>query len=116
MDEHAWLNKSREILTNIKEWRQAHPKATFVEIEDEVHKRLMVLEAQVIQDAAQASSNREWGTTVGKPAPLCPTCEVPLQARGKHQRTLQSNGGESVTLSRSYGICPTCGQGLFPPG
>jgi hypothetical protein len=85
MDEHAWLQKSEEILTDIKEWRRAHPKATFVEIEDEEH-------------------------------PQCPTCAVPLHARGKHKRTLQGNGGQSVTLNRTYGTCPTCGESLFPPG
>jgi hypothetical protein len=116
MDEHAWQQKSAEILTNITEWRRMHPKATFVEIEDEVHKRLMQLEAQVLQDAAQASESREWGHASGQPAPLCPTCAVPLQARGKHQRMLQGNGGESVQLTRTYGTCPKCGAGLFPPG
>jgi hypothetical protein len=116
MDEQAWLNRSAEILTDIKEWRLAHPKATFVEIEDEVHKRMMQLEAQVLQDATQASTSREWGKTSGKPAVVCPKCAVPLQARGKHQRTLQGNGGESVTLSRTYGTCPTCRESFFPPG
>ncbi|HEY6411331.1 MAG TPA: hypothetical protein VIY29_28050 [Ktedonobacteraceae bacterium] len=116
MDEHAWQNKSAEILTNIKEWRQAHPKATFVEIEDEVHKRMMQLEARVLQDTAEASASREWGRGSGQPAILCPTCAVPLQARGQQKRTLQGNGGESVTLSRTYGTCPKCGASLFPPG
>jgi hypothetical protein len=51
MDQEGWLQKSEEILTDIKEWRRAHPKATFVEIEDEVHKRMMQLEAQVLQEA-----------------------------------------------------------------
>ena len=116
MDEHAWQQKSAAILTDIKAWRQAHPTATFVEIEDEVHRRLMELEAQVLQDAAQASESREWGHTSGQTAPVCPTCGLPLEARGQHQRTLQGNGGQSVQLSRTYGTCPKCGAGLFPPG
>jgi hypothetical protein len=116
MDEHAWQQTSAEILTNIKEWRRAHPKATFVEIEDEVHQRLMELEAQVLQDAAQASASREWGKSSEQTGPVCPTCAVPLEARGKHQRTLQGNGGQSVQLTRTYGTCPRCGAGLFPPG
>ncbi len=116
MDQHSWLKESEEILTEIKEWRGGHPKATFVEIEDEVHKRMMQLEAQVLQDAAQESPNREWGRTSGEDRPLCPKCAVPLQARGKQKRTLQGNGGQSVTLSRTYGTCPSCGESLFPPG
>lgn len=69
MDEQAWLQKSEEILSDIKEWRRAHPKATFVEIEDEVHKRMMQLEAQVLQEAAQESSSREWGRTPSEEPP-----------------------------------------------
>ena len=41
MDEQAWLSKGAAILTDRKEWRRAHPKATFVEIEDEIHRRMM---------------------------------------------------------------------------
>jgi hypothetical protein len=114
MDEQAWQRKSAEILGDIKEWRRGHPKATFVEIEDEVHKRMMELEAQVLQDAAEASTSREWGRTSGQEAARCPSCAGPLQARGKQKRTLQGNGGQSVTLSRTYGTCPTCGVSLFP--
>jgi RNase P subunit RPR2 len=115
MDQDAWMKKSEEILSDIKEWRQAHPKATFVEIEDEVHKRMMQLEAHLLQEAAQESSSRQWGReTHEQQRPVCPTCRVPLQARGQQKRTLQGNGGQSVTLSRMYGTCPRCGESFFP--
>jgi RNase P subunit RPR2 len=107
---------SREILTDIAEWRKAHPRAKFVEIEDEVHRRMMQLEARIIEKAAETSPSREWGRTSGNPAPECPKCGEPLHARGQQKRTLQGNGGASVTLSRTYGTCPKCGEGLFPPG
>ncbi|GCE03510.1 hypothetical protein [Dictyobacter aurantiacus] len=48
MDEQGWQAKSIEILTEIKAWRQAHPTATFVDIEEQVHRRLMELEAHVL--------------------------------------------------------------------
>jgi hypothetical protein len=115
MEQDAWLTKSAKILSDVKEWRKAHPKATFVEIEDEVHRRLMQLEAQLLQDVAQESSSQAWGKESGEAAPRCPTCQVPLQARGQQARTLHGNGGESVTLLRTYGTCPTCGESFFPP-
>jgi hypothetical protein len=52
---------STEILMDIKEWRRANPRATYVQIEDEVHKRVMHLEARLIQEAAEGSPSREWG-------------------------------------------------------
>ena len=118
MDEQAWFQRSEEILRDIQEWRRAHrhPKATVVEIEDEVHKRMMQLEAQVLQDAAQESRSREWEATSAEEHPRCAKCGVPVKARGKHQRTLQGNGGQSVTLHRTYGRCPRCGEGFFPSG
>lgn len=80
MDEQAWLRKGAAILTDIKEWRRAHPKATFVEIEDEIHRRMTELEAQVLQDAAQASESREWGKSSQPvrcvPHVLCPSRRV----------------------------------------
>jgi RNase P subunit RPR2 len=87
-----------------------------VEIEDEVHKRLMQLEARLIEDAVEESPSREWTRRSEQEAVLCPKCATLLQARGKQKRTLQGNGGENVTLSRTYGTCPKCGEGLFPPG
>ena len=116
MDEQALRQMSVEIMTDLKEWRRAHSRATYVEIEDEVHKRLMQLEARLIESAVEESPSREWGSGSEQEAVLCPKCAIPLQARGKHKRSLQGNGGESVTLSRTYGTCPKCGEGLFPPG
>ena len=115
MDEQIWQKMSTEILLDLKEWRRTHPRATYVQIEDEVHKRVMQLEAKLIQEAAEESPSREWGRGKDGEGVLCPKCATPLQARGKHNRTLQGNGGQSVTISRTYGTCPKCGEGLFPP-
>jgi DNA repair exonuclease SbcCD ATPase subunit len=113
--DQAWKQLSEQILTDIKAWRRAHPKATLREIEEEVHTRLSRLEAQVIQDAAEESERRAWSGAASSDRPVCPVCGTPLQARGHHTRQLQAAGGQNIHLRRSYGTCPTCGTGLFPP-
>jgi hypothetical protein len=113
--EEHWRELSENILTDVKEWRRSHPKATFREIEDEVHARLSRLEAQMIQDTAQESPSRAWSGRSQQERPTCPVCQAPLQARGKRERTLQGGGGQEMTLSREYGTCPNCQTGLFPP-
>ena len=115
MDEQALRQMSTEILTDIKEWRRANPRATYVQIEDEVHKRMMQLEARLIEGAVEESPSREWGRGSGVDAAQCPKCATPLQVRGKQKRTLQGNGGQNVMLNRTYGTCPKCGESLFPP-
>ena len=113
--EDHWRELSEQILTDMKEWRKGHPKATFREIEDEVHTRMSRLEAQLIQDTAQESKSREWSGASKQERPCCPVCTTPLQARGKRQRRFHGSGGQEVLLSRDYGTCPNCGAGLFPP-
>jgi uncharacterized protein with PIN domain len=116
VSEDHWRKLSEEILTDVKEWRRSHPKATLREIEDEIHARMSRLEAQMIQDTAQESKSRAWSGESKQERPTCPVCQTPLQSRGKRQRKLQGVGGRDVTLSREYGTCPNCRTGLFPPG
>ena len=104
-----------KILSEVKEWRKAHPKATFVEIEDEMHRRMVQLEAELLQDTAQESSSRTWGKETGREVPRCPTCQVPLQARGQHARTVPGNGGESVTRLSHLWNLPELRGAFFPP-
>jgi hypothetical protein len=101
--EEYWRELSEQILTERTEWRQSHPKATFREIEDEVHVRMSRLEAQLIQDTAQQSKSRTWSGASPQERPTCPVCHSPLHARGKRQRKLQGAGGQEVTLSRESG-------------
>jgi hypothetical protein len=44
--DQEWQQLSEQILTDIKELRRSHPKATLREIEEEVHARMSRLEAQ----------------------------------------------------------------------
>lgn len=110
----SWNGMSEEIISGIAEWRQQHPQATFREIEAEVDRRLSVLRAKMLADAALGSAQTEW--VPGSPEVLCPECGQPLEQKGKKKRRLQTRGGQEVELEREYGVCPACGQGIFPPG
>lgn len=109
-----WRGLSEEIISGMAEWRQQHPKATFREIEAEVDKRLAVLRARMLSDAAIRSAQTEWDGDSRET--LCPTCGARLEQKGKKKRKLQTRGGQEVELEREYGVCPKCGQGIFPPG
>ena len=110
----SWLGKGEEIMVGMTEWRLQNPKATFREIEDELDRRLSELRARMLADLAISSASAEWEKGPG--SPVCPKCGAVLKPNGKKKRTLQTRGGRGVELEREYGICPKCGQGLFPPG
>jgi rubredoxin len=109
----GWQAKSEEINQGMAEWRQAHARATFREIEAEVDRRLDEFRAQMLSDTANLSASAEWQE--GPDGPVCPHCGAKLEGKGKKKRRLQVRGGHEVEIEREYGKCPECGQGVFPP-
>jgi hypothetical protein len=98
------------------DWRAAHPKATFNEIEAALDERLSPVRARVLADLALASAAADAGSESAEDRPRCGRCAGVLQPRATSERTLLTQGGAEVRLRRSYAACPTCGDGTFPPG
>lgn len=111
-----WQQNSEEVLSGMIEWRLQHPKATLREIEEEVDQRLARLRSRMVEDVAQASATRDWSRLPKGERPRCQQCGTALVARGKQTRRLRTMGNQQIELERSYGSCPTCGGGIFPPG
>jgi len=111
-----WSSVSEDMLSGVYEWRLQHPTATLTEIETTIDERLARLRTKMLQDAALATPATDWTAAAPADRPRCPECQTPLQPRGKHARTLQTHGGRDLVFERSYGVCPTCQAGLFPPG
>jgi len=97
-----WHEESQLFFAHIAQWRKAHPHATMAEIEQAVDEQMQSLRAQVLQDAAQNSPLREGAETTDSEKPLCPDCKVRMQARGQRERHLQTHGGRTVSLKRTY--------------
>ncbi len=103
-----------DILAEMDAWRATHPSATLTEIEAVLDERLSALRRQMLQDTITKSPHADWSQLPLEQRPNCPSCGVPLQPRGKRRRHLRSAGGD-LAFERTYGICPLCGTGLFPP-
>jgi hypothetical protein len=102
-------------LTGMREWRLSHPKATLREIEVALDQHLSRLRARMLQDVALQSVAADCKVAASPDRPTCHLCGTPLILRGKHARQLKTHAGQQITLERSYGLCPTCKKGLFPP-
>ena len=107
-----WLAETAERFAALEAWRQAHPTATWTEIEAAVDAQLGPLRAQLLGETAMASD----ATGLGGVQRVCPECGEPLHAAGTRRRRLCSEQDASVKLERTYARCPACGTGLFPPG
>lgn len=97
-------------------WRKEHPKATWQEIETAMDERINQLQAQMIQDVVQMGESEGWSQKPEVERPTCARCGKALAGRGDPPRWLQTNGGEAVKLTRTYGTCPECGVGFSLPG
>jgi uncharacterized protein with PIN domain len=103
---------TEDVLTGMKEWREAHPRATFKEIEEAVDERLSRVRARMLQEAAMASRAAEMkGQRVA-----CPECGAPMVNQGRERRRLTTHHNRPIELERSYFLCPQCGARLSPPG
>lgn len=111
-----WQELAEEVLSGMKEWRLQHPKATLTEIETALDERLGRMRARMLEDAALASAAADISMAQEEERPVCRHCGTKLRGRGRHKRRLTSQQEQMLTLERSYGVCPTCGKGLFPPG
>jgi ribosomal protein S27AE len=107
-----WLHDATTRFAALDTWRQAHPKATWAEIEAAVDAQLGPLRAQLLGDTAMASD----AATLSGERPSCPACGERLTAAGPRRRRLHGEQAVPIDLDRTYARCPTCGSGLFPPG
>ncbi len=98
------------------DWRAAHPKATFGEIEAALDERLNQVRARVLADLALASTVADLQAASPEERPRCERCGTVLQARGQGERGVVTQGGAEVRLRRTYAAGPGRGDGTFPPG
>ena len=91
-------------------WREAHPLATFAEIERELDERLADARAQMLGDLAVKTPARKATGAV------CPECGKAMRSDGSRTRAIRTRQGRRVRLAREYAICPGCGAGLLPHG
>ena len=111
-----WDELAEEVLSGMKEWRLQHPKATFREIEAALDERLGKMRARMLQDAALASAAADLKAAQGAEQPRCAACGRVLVERAVAARQLITQHNQVLALERSYGVCPQCGVGAFPPG
>jgi len=115
LTEALWRQLNEELLTQMQAWRLQHPTATLRAIETALDARLAHARARMLEDLAITSTAAVWQEAARLQTPTCPECGTLLTERGTHPRTLRTLGDQELTLTRSYGVCPACGAGLFPP-
>ena len=114
--EQTWHREAEAVISGIKEWRQAHPRATLAEMEEALDERLSAMRARLLEDLALAAPATDVAPASAADRPRCPSCDGALQARGRADRTVITQGDRPIRLRRSYAVYTAREGGLFPPG
>jgi hypothetical protein len=109
--EEAFLAAAREIYDELERWYDAHPEATFGEIEEETRKKRRELMGKALEILV---NGRDTGYQIE--GMQCAKCGKRMDYKGERfKRTVYSLEGD-VTLERAYYVCPECeGETIFPP-
>jgi hypothetical protein len=114
-DKDILRDLSQEIIADMDSWHKDNPSATFLEIEEKSRELVSKLEVALVEKVALEREEESWKDVEEGERPTCPNCQVPLISRGKRLRNLQGARGREIKLKRTYGTCPNCRTGLFPP-
>ena len=107
----SFLAAASEIYDSLEEWYDAHPEATFGEIEEEARRLRRELMGEAL---AVLINGRDTGHQLE--APECEECGGEMTFKGHHSWGISGLEGET-RLMRAYYSCPECeGETLFPPG
>ena len=112
-----WETLSATVADELATWREQHPRASLLEIEEQVLAAMERVQAGYLRGLVQASLTADLASTPLAERPRCPGCGGNLEPQGKQEReVLTPRQAAALRLRRSYATCPTCGSGLFPPG
>jgi len=89
-------------------WHATHPEATLYDMEKAVEQQIERLRTALL--AAQTD-----GRYVDE-RPACPHCGTTMVRRTRRRKRVVLKGDATLDLDRAYVVCPSCGEGLFPPG
>ena len=107
----AFLEEAKRMYEQLEDWYDAHPQASFGEIEAEARKRRRELMGNAL---AQLVNGRDTGAQVE--LPVCQQCGRKMKFEGYRKWRVHGLEGDS-TIERAYYVCPHCkGETLFPPG
>ena len=92
-------------------WCDAHPEATYGEIEAEARRQRRELMGQALEVLINGRDNG-----VRTEAPRCSQCGEEMQFHEYRAKTIRGLEGDTC-LQRAYYVCPRgCGETFFPPG
>ena len=104
------LAKAETLIDDLMAWDEETARPTLMDIEEVV----LRLRKEFGQEMAEVVVSRQEGSRP-VPGPACPQCGREMRYKGQKGNEVGSRVG-TIKTARGYYHCPTCGEGIFPPG
>jgi len=104
------MAEAERLVDELLAWEEEAEEPTLADIEDEV---LVLRKRLGIELAESVISGQASKQPVD--APNCPRCGCKMRYKGQKDKGVESRLGFLQT-ERGYYRCPSCGEGIFPPG
>lgn len=109
--EAAFLEKATRMYSELEDWYDQHPEASFGELEAKTRRLRRSLMGEGL---AVLINGRDTGYQ--EEAPHCRACGAKMVFKGHRRWRISGLEGET-RLMRAYYACPQCeGETFFPPG
>ena len=106
----AFLRMASQMWDEFNAWYDAHPDATF----DEMEQQLSRWRRPLMGEALALTLERGELGAMPEP-PRCEQCGRPMEFKGYPDKAVHGLEADAA-IPRAYYVCPDCGSGLFPPG
>ena len=106
----AFLAAAGHLWDEFQAWYDAHPEATYDEMELELRNHRRVLMGETMELTLQRG---DLGASAQRPR--CEQCGRALVFKGYPSKGVHGLEGEAE-IPRAYYVCPHCELGVFPPG
>lgn len=109
--EASFLEQAARMYSNLDEWYEEHPEASFGQIEEVARRLRREMMGEML---AVLINGRDTGFQLERPK--CQACGQKMDFKDYRDWWIHSLEGET-RLERAYYVCPECkGETLFPPG
>ena len=105
-----FIDRATDLWDTFSSWYQAHPEATFDEIEKQLGQRRRAFLGEFVELNLRQG---DLGATAEEPD--CPECGKAMEFKGYPPKTVHGIDVDA-RIPRAYYHCPTCKVGISPPG